>query len=426
MLLIEDGLVLTPGGVERGDVLVDYDTGLIEAVGEVPRGRVTRTLDASDGLVMPGLVNTHTHLAMTLFRGYADDLPLGEWLGDYIWPVEEHLTDEDVRAGAFLGCLELIKSGVTAFADMYVHMDMVVEAVHHANLRAHLAYGMIDLGDPERAESELREGRRFAQRWDGHDFITTRYGPHSPQTCSPDFLRMVREQASEDGLGIHIHVAETQEGVREVEHSTGSRPMKLLEEIGFLGPDVLAAHCVWLSPGEIRAMQAHGVKVSHCPTSNMKLASGVAPIPDLLDAGVTVSLGTDGAASNNSMDLFGEMKVAPLLQKVTRMDATALPAEAVVSMATRGGAKALGINAGVIEPGRLGDVIVVDLGSANMNPHHDLLSHLVYSAKPCDVRHTVVGGLTLMEDRDVWSLEEDRVIRDARRSAERLISKVRG
>ncbi|HIH87211.1 MAG TPA: amidohydrolase family protein, partial [Methanosarcinales archaeon] len=338
-ILIKDGYVITMDGppIEGGHILIENDR--IAYVGPEEQ-KADQVMRAKGCAVMPGLVNAHTHAAMTLFRGYADDMPLQQWLEEHIWPVEAHLTDNDVYTGTMLACLEMIRSGTTAFADMYFHMDYAARAVEESGIRASLSYGMIELFDEAKARTELQEGGRFVRQWnnaaDGR--ITTMYGPHAPNTCSKGFLSKVKEQAVEDNVRIHIHVLETEAELNQMKDQYGMCSVNMLDEIGFLGPDVLAAHCIWLSAGDMDIMADKGVNAVHCPVSNMKLASGIAPVPELLSRGVNVALGTDGCASNNSLDMFGEMKTAALLHKVNAMDPTAMPAGEVLKMGTSNGA----------------------------------------------------------------------------------------
>ena len=420
-ILIKDGYIITMDGppIEGGYVLIEDDR--IAYVGREEQN-ADQVINAKGCAVMPGLVNAHTHAAMTLFRGYADDMPLQQWLEEHIWPVEAHLTDNDVYTGTMLACLEMIRSGTTAFADMYFHMDHAARAVEESGIRASLSYGMIELFDEAKAVTELQEGGRFVRRWnnaaDGR--ITTMYGPHAPNTCSKEFLSKVKEQAIEDNARIHIHMLETEAELNQMKEQYGMCSVNMLDEIGFLGPDVLAAHCIWLSAGDMDIMAEKGVNAVHCPVSNMKLASGIAPVPELLSRGVSVALGTDGCASNNSLDMFGEMKTAALLHKVNAMDPTALPAGEVLKMGTSNGAKALGIPAGILRQGMAADIIIVDMKTPGLTPVHEPISHLIYAARGPDVKTTIVNGQVLMEDGIVLSIDQEKVIEQASHVAKRL------
>lgn len=418
-ILIKNGHILTQKGFVEESLSIE--DGIITSIGG--KDVAEHVIDAKGNIVMPGLVNAHTHLGMTLFRGYADDLPLKEWLTEHIWPVEAKLTEDDAYAGTLLGCLEMIKSGTTSFADMYIRMDGAAKAVEMSGLRGALSYGMIELGDEERGENELKIGRVFVKNWNGasNGRITAMYGPHAPNTCSPEFLAHVREQADKDGVGIHIHVSETKAEVEQIKAKYGKSPVKLLNDVDFLGPGVLAAHCIWLSPEDIQILKENDVKIVHNPTSNMKLASGVAPIPELLEAGITVGLGTDGCASNNTLDMFHEMKMAALLHKVHKLDPTAIPAHKALEMATVDGARSVGLDTGIVAEGKKADIIIVDMNKPHLTPRHDLISHLVYCAKGSDVSTTIVDGKILMEDCEVKIFDEAEVMARAEERAKDLM-----
>ena len=427
-IIIKNGYILTmdpaQDDIKRGVVVIE--NGIITQVSGSTDKTANTIIDAKGGVVMPGLVNTHTHAGMTLFRGYADDLALSDWLENHIWPAEAQLTDDDLYIGTKLACLEMIRSGTTAFVDMYIHVDKVARAVEESGMRAALSYGMIDLGDETRAESELKEGRRFLKEWDGQadGRITTMYGPHAPNTCSREFLIRVKEQAKQDNAKIHIHVLETEAELNQMKKQFGMCSVNMLDEIGFLDSDVVAAHCVWLSDGDMDILNERGVNVSHNPVSNMKLASGIAPVPKMLARGVNISLGTDGCASNNNLNMFEEMKTAALLHKVDTSDPTVLPARQVLEMATINGARAMGTNSGMLKVGCMADVIIVDMGKPHLTPRYNVASHLVYSASGADVRTTIVNGKVLMDDYKVLSMDEQTVMEKAKDAALNLISRV--
>ncbi|MCC7576734.1 MAG: amidohydrolase family protein [Methanomethylovorans sp.] len=428
-MIIKNGHILTmEPGKERefSNGVVVIDEGIITSVGEKTNESADIVVDAHGGIVMPGLVNTHAHAAMTLFRGYADDLPLSQWLQEHIWPAEAKLTESDIYKGSMLASLEMIKSGTTCFSDMYIHEDETAKAVEKAGIRAALSYGMIDFGNKDKADAELNEGSRFVQKWHGKadGRITAMYGPHAPNTCSREFLVRVRDKAREDGVKVHIHVLETEAELKEMKEKYGMCSIHMLNNIGFFDSDVVAAHCVWLSDGDIKILAERGVNISHNPVSNMKLASGIAPVAKLLQSGANVCLGTDGCASNNNLDMFEEMKVAALLQKVSTMDPTALPAKEVLKMATVNGAKALGIKGGTVSKGALADIIIVDRNKAHMKPFYDAASHLVYSANGQDVMTNIVNGKLLMQDYEVLCMDEMKIIEQASVAAENLIQRL--
>ncbi|MDI9617904.1 amidohydrolase family protein [Methanothermobacter sp.] len=423
-ILIHGAQILDAAGPRRGSVLIEGNT--IEEVSDnLSPGDADTVIDGHGKLLVPGLVNTHTHLSMTLFRGMADDLPLDRWLNEHIWPAEAHLNGEYCHAGALLGCVEMIRSGTTTFNDMYFYMDDVARAVDEAGLRCVLSHGMIDLGDDDKRRAEIRESLRIIRECHGmaDGRIKVALGPHSPYTCSEELLRETARLADEHGLGIHIHVSETENEVREVSEAHGMSPVEYLDSTGVLGPETVAAHCVWLSENEMEILSERGVKVSHNPSSNMKLASGTSPVPELMERGVNVSIGTDGAASNNNLDMFEEMKTASLLQKVRLHDPTALPAMDVFRMATVNGAEALGIKSGLIEEGMLADLVVLNTRRPHLTPWRNPASHLVYSASGADVDTVICDGRILLLEDKLKVLDEEYVMELAEGAAEELASK---
>ena len=428
-LRIADGRYLTPETtVERGDVLVDRDTGEILSVGEVEEGE--ETIDAAGCVVIPGLVNAHTHAAMTLLRGYADDEPLESWLREHVWPAEAQLTAEDIRAGTDLACCEMIRSGTTAFCDMYFEEPTVAAAVEEAGLRALLGHGIVTVGKNEEAiTAEVEEGLSFAREYrdassegrvrdEGR--VRTACMPHSLTTVADDAIEECVAAAEDLGVSLHYHANETEREVEPIVEERGVRPLEYADERGLLGDRNFLAHGIHLDEREISLLAERDTGVVHCPASNMKLASGMAPIQDLLDAGVTVGVGTDGAASNNDLDLFDELRDAAMLGKLAADDASAVAAPAVVEMATRNGAELLGLDSGSIEPGRNADLAIVDFSAPHLTPVHDPVSHLVYAARGSDVRHTICDGQVLMRDRELTILDEDAIRAEAKQRATRL------
>jgi 5-methylthioadenosine/S-adenosylhomocysteine deaminase len=354
-------------------------------------------------------------------------MPLMEWLEKKIWPIEQNLTADDCYAGALLGCLEMIKSGTTCFADQYFYMEDVARAVEEAGLRGVLSRGIIELDDPEKREMTIREGERLVKNCHGmaNGRILTMFGPHSAYTCSPECLMQVKELAKKYRVGIHTHISEAQDEVDKIFKRYGKRPVEHLDSIGFLGPEVLAAHCVWLTAREIEIFHRRGVKPVHNPVSNMKTASGVAPVPEMLGAGIPVALGTDGAASNNSLDMFREMKFAALLNKVHKLDPTVVPARAVLEMATINGAIALGLQGeiGSLEVGKKADVVLVDMKKPHLAPLHNVISHLVYSTVGSDVDTVIVDGEVLMREDRVLTLDEDEILERAQKASDDLLAR---
>ncbi|MFC7135824.1 amidohydrolase [Halobaculum litoreum] len=426
-LAVADGLVLTPAfDVVEADVLVDADAGTVIEVGPDLAAAADETLDAAGGLVIPGLVNAHCHAAMTLLRGYADDEPLDTWLREHVWPVEAALTPDDIRAGTELALVELIRSGVTAFADMYFAVEEVAAAVEAAGIRARLGHGVVTVGkDDEAARADLEESFAVAERLDGaaDGRVRTAVMPHSLTTVADDLLAETADRARDADVPIHFHLNETPDEVAPIVDEHGVRPSAHADELGLLTDSTFVAHGVHTDPSEFDVLAERGTSVVHCPASNMKLASGMAPVQAMLDAGVPVALGTDGAASNNDLDLFDELRDAAMLGKLAADDAAAVDAETAFRMATAGGAEALGIDAGRIAAGANADLAVVDLDAPHLTPAHDLVSHLVYAVRGSDVRHTVCDGRVVMRDRDVLAFDEAAVRERAQEHAVALVAR---
>lgn len=424
-ILIKNTNILTDK-VIKGSVLIEDDK-ITEISDKKVSNDADEIIDGEGKILLPGLINTHTHMPMTLLRGVADDLPLDSWLNDHIFPREAHLEGEHCYAGALLAALEMIKSGTTACNDMYFFMDEVARAVDESGIRGLICHGMIDFFDEDKRKSEFKETQRIIDKChntaDGR--IKVSLGPHSPYTCSAELLNWVRKKADEKDLKIHIHVSETEKEIEDSLNDKKKRPFEYLDDLKFLGPDVIAAHSVWLSGAEIALIKDNNVKISHNPLSNMKLASGISPVSDLLVNDVCVSLGTDGVASNNNLDLFQEMKTSTLLQKVRTLDPTVLPASNVLEMATINGAKALGIEneVGTVEVGMKADLILVDTKVPHMTPSSNLISHLVYSAEGSDVSTVLCNGKILMHEKEVQVMDELEVMEMAQNAAEDLLSR---
>ena len=373
-------------------------------------------IDASDCIIMPGLINSHCHTPMTLFRGSADDLPLREWLYDKIFPMEsEHLRPETVYWGSLLGCLEMIASGTTSFMDGYFFEDDTVQAVYRSGLRAHLAQGVIDFpapGVPDPAEN-LIKATEFVEKWVGYsDLISPGIFCHSPSTCSEKTLKGAMEISRDFFLPLQIHLSETLDEVDEVMKKTGQRPVHFLNKLGILDEGLIAAHAVHLTRDEIELLAERGVKIVHVPESNMKLSSGVARITEMISLGMKIGLGTDGCASNNDLDIFQEMDTAAKLGKVSTGNPVSMGARMVLKMATSWGAAVLGIEqeVGTIEKGKKADIIVVDLHSPHLTPLYNPFSSLVYSANGSDVRDVIVDGQILMRNRIFQTLDPEEIM----------------
>ena len=414
--------------IRNGAVAVDE--GIIVALGSADQitaeYSATETLPANNRVVLPGLINGHSHAAMTLLRGVADDLELMTWLNDYIFPAEVEFVDaEFVRIGTELACWEMIRGGTTTFVDMYYHPDVIAEVVEACGLRAYVSATVIGQRSPdaEGADDSVSKGLAFIGRWQGRNSrITPIFGPHANYTLNEEQLRATRDAANEAGVPISIHLSESP---FEVEYSTqnyGMTSIEFFDSIGFFDGLTIGAHVVWPTEEEIPVLAEKKVGVIHNPTSNMKIASGISPVTAMLQAGVRVGLGTDGAASNNDLDMWEEMRLAAFLQKVDRMDPTVLPASTVLRMATRGGAEAIGLGdkVGALAVGMRADLIQVSFDDVHFVPTYDVMSHLVYVADEQDVASTVVDGKVLMRNGEVLTVDTERVRRDAKALAARI------
>jgi len=425
-LVVRNGTVVTVDAGRRviAHGAVAVDGGRIVAVGteaEVDgQFRAREVLDAAGGIVMPGLVNAHTHAAMVLFRGVADDLKLMEWLQRYIFPAEKiNVTAEFVRAGTRLAALEMIRSGTTTFVDMYYFEDQVAEVCKEAGLRGVLGSSLIEFPAPDSKTipDALAYAERFLKRWANDPLVVPAVAPHSTYLATPETLKAARALADRYRAPILIHLSESSDEQSQVRERYGRTPTEHLRQLGILRRGVLGAHGIWLTPSDRAILKEAGAGVAHCPQSNMKLASGTAPVRDMLAEGLRLGLGTDGAASNNDLDMFEEMLTAALLAKHASGDPTVAPAPAVLEMATLGGARALGMEdrIGSLEPGKRADLVVVGLDEPRLHPLYDPVSHLVYVAKGADVRHVVVEGRVIMRDRRVLTLDEKAVVAEADR-----------
>ena len=435
-LIVTGGTVVTVDAtgrvIENGAVAIDgADIAAVDtaaAIGKQFRGR--ETINASGQIVMPGLINTHTHAPMVLYRGLADDLPLMEWLNNYIFPAESKtVSPEFVRAGTRLAALEMIESGTTTFVDMYYFEEEIARETRRAGLRGVLGQTVIQfpVADAKTPADALARADAFINEFKGDPLITPAVAPHAIYTLDGPTLRAARDLSKRHNVPTLIHLAESRDETKVAEERRAASPVAYLEGLGFLGPGVLGAHGVWVSDADIQVLRTHNVGISHNPESNMKTASGVAPIPAYVKAGVSVGLGTDGAASNNDLDMFEAMRFAALLAKNESKDPSALSARAVLEMATTRGARALGMDArlGSLEAKKRADLITVSVSGARQTPIYDPISHLVYVIHGDDVRNTIVNGKILMRDRKVLTLDEGAVIAEARAWAERVRAAVK-
>lgn len=384
--------------------------------------RAKRIIDAKGGLILPGLINGHTHAAMTLFRGLADDLPLMEWLNNYIFPAESRMDADFVYSGTLLACAEMIMSGTTTFCDMYLFEDEVARAAKEAGMRSLVGEVLYDFDSPNYGpiENGLKYTEDLINKWHGDPLVSIAVEPHSLFTCSPELLSRTNELALKYNVPLIIHVAETRSELDEVKDRYGKGPVEHLKSLGLLGPHLIADHCVHLGEKDIKMFAENGVKAIHNPESNMKLASGIAPVPDMLKSNVTVGLGTDGCASNNNLDLFAEMDMAAKLHKISTMDTTVMDALTVMRMATVEGAKALGMGemTGSLEKGKKADVIILDTKKPHLTPMYNPFSHLVYAARGNDVTHSIINGRLLMEDRRLLSIDLYEIMEKARQKSQ--------
>jgi 5-methylthioadenosine/S-adenosylhomocysteine deaminase len=428
-ILITNGIVVTMDRdetvIKNGAVAISgeriADIGPAEKFSDC---RAAKVIDAKKGIIMPGLINTHTHASMTCFRGLADDLHLMTWLNDYIFPAEAKLNYEKVKAGALLACAEMILSGTTCFADMYLFEDAVAKAAKQAGMRAVVGEVLYDFPSP--SYGPIEEGfvytENLIKKWQNDPLITVAVEPHSPYLCAPDLLERAAGLSRTYDVPLIIHVSETQTEVNTISERYGKTPIAHLADIGALSQLLLACHCVALTDEDIEMLASYDVKVSHNPESNMKLASGIAPIPQLMNAGVCVGLGTDGCTSNNNIDMFLEMDAAAKIHKVNTLDPTVMNAKTVLKMATIDAAKALGLDheTGSLEVGKKADVIVIDTHKPHLTPMYNLHSHLVYAAGGNDVDTSVINGQVLMENRRLLTLDIAKVMADVNQIAKEI------
>jgi 5-methylthioadenosine/S-adenosylhomocysteine deaminase len=422
-LLIQNVTVVDPQG-EDVHILAGQDIcvqgqriAAVQPTGQAAGGEVI----AGAGMVaLPGLINTHAHAPMVLFRGAAEDVPIEEWFNDYIWALETNLTPDDVYWGAQLAAVESIESGVTTVADHYFAMDRVADAFEASGLRGHLAWTMFGQDGP----AELQQAATFAARWHGaaSGRISVWLGPHAPYTCPPAFLREVAAEARRLGLGCHIHVAETAQQVQTCVKEYGITPVRLLEQRGLMDGPLLCAHAAHVTPEDIAILADRHAGVAHCPKTFLKLAAGIAPVTAMRQRGVAVGLGSDGAASNNTLDILEQARLAAMLQKHIQGDPRVLPVGAALALATAEGARALGQGheLGRLAPGYLADVILLRVDGAHVQPVHNLAAALVYSARASDVDTVIVDGRVLMQGRRLRTLDKETIVREVAARVERL------
>jgi len=429
-IIIKNGMILTLDSknsiFETGFLCIHGDSISKIGTGTPTSFTAKKIIDVRGGLILPGLVNCHTHAAMSLFRGLADDLPLMEWLNNYIFPAERNMDAEFVYTGTLLALAEMILSGTTTFCDMYLFEDQVARAAQKAGVRCLVGEVLYDFPSPNYGpvEKGLEYTESLIQKWRKDPLVSIAVEPHSLFTCSPELLTASNELALKYKVPLIIHVAETLTEVSEIKEKYGKTPVKYLDSLGLLGPHLIADHCVHIEGADIKTLAVNRVKVVHNPESNMKLASGIAPIPQMLSQGVTVGLGTDGCASNNNLDLFSEMDTAAKLHKVNSLDPTVMDALSVLKMATIDGARVLGLEhvTGSLEVGKKADVIVIDTHKPHLTPMYNAASHLVYAARGNDVIHSIINGQPVMEDRKLLTLDITEIITQARETSIRVRS----
>ncbi len=428
-LLIKNGIILTVNSknevISDGGIAIEANKIIdIGSMNKLQNYSSDKEIDAEGMVIMPGLINTHTHLAMTLFRGVADDVPGINWL-PIIWSIEKNITAEHCYVGALLGCLEMITTGTTTFADQYWHMDRVVTAVNEAGMRASLAQGILELNDPAKGERELTESVAFAKKYDNssNGRVVCKLGPHSIYSCSPDLLQKTREAADDIDVGLHIHVAEAPNEPKMAKEKHGETSIDHLHNLGILKGDVLAAHCVFVNKDDMKIMKKTNTTVAHCPSAMMKYGNEIAPIPELLETNIKVGIGTDGCGSNNNLDMIEEMRTAAFLHKQNKREGTVLPAQQIIRMATILGAKSIGLEneIGSLEVGKKADIIMLDFKKPHLTPFHNCPSHIVYSAFGSDVDTVIIDGNVVMKNRQITTLNETKILKNAQEAFEELL-----
>jgi len=418
----KDRILESAAVVVKDGVILDVDT--IDKIQE--KYHAEKVLGGQTYALLPSFVNAHTHSPMVYFRGLADDLPLNVWLQEHIWPSEaKFVAPEFIRDATELACLEMIRAGISIFNDMYFYVDVTAEVVKRAGLRAVLGTGILEFPTPEAKNVDecFEKAEAFIQKYQNDPLVVPAVAPHAPYTCSAETYERAFELAEKYSTAVHTHLAETKWEVEEIQKRYSRRPVEYLHELGFLRPNLIAAHCVWVTDKEIELIADTSTKVVHCPESNLKLASGFSPVTKMLSAGVTVSLGTDGAASNNNLDIMEEMSTAAKIHKALSEDPTVVDAKTALKMATVYGVEVLGLSSqlGSLEPGKQADIVLIELNEPHLVPIYNIYSHLVYSAKSSDISCLVVNGKVLMEQKKVLSFDEEEVLKKAKKWAEKII-----
>ena len=428
MTILIKGITLVPMDgknevIEKTNIYLDEK---IIHIGDLKEDiEVERVIHGENKVAMPGLINAHTHIGMSLLRNYADDLPLHRWLTEKIWPTEAKLIGEDVYWGSLLSIVEMIQSGTTAFCDMYFFMDEVGKALDQAGIRGVLTRGLIE--EEGKNEEKLRDTRQLFENWHGkgNGRIKVMVAPHAPYTCSPDFILETMKLAKDLNTGIHIHLSETKKEVEDSFKTYGKSPIKHVYDLGLLDLHTIAAHCVHVDDEDMELMKEKNVYPVNNPGSNLKLASGFAPVDKMLKKGISVALGTDGSSSNNNLNMFEEINLAAIVNKAVNLDAVSVPAIDALKMATVNGAKALDWydEIGSLEVGKKADLILIDMDKPHLYPRHNIISSLAYSVQGSDVDTVIVDGKIIMEKREIKTLDVEKIKYMAEKHAKDLISR---
>jgi len=419
-ILIKDILTLLPDGVKTCSVYVS--NGVIKSVTTEPDGFIVdKTIFGNGKMLIPGLINSHTHTTMSILRNCADDLLFDDWLFGRILPLEDKFIQEDYYWGTMLAIMEMLRTGTTSFIDMYFFLDELVRAVDESGIRAVLSRGLIDPGDISSGEERLRDAVDSYNRHKGHERISFMLAPHAPYTCSEEFQRIVAQEAKRLNLPVHTHISEGPVEKESIREKYGCTSVELMDKNGLIHDQTVAAHCVHLTDEDIKIMAQRGATIVTNPVSNLKLANGVAPVPKMLKAGINVALGTDGAASNNTLNMFRELTMLSIIHKGINHDALAVTAEEGFAIATKGGAAAMGRNdLGEIKPGNRADLVILDLKCPNMQPVNNPVSALAYSTNGSEVETVMVEGRILMENREFLTIDEEKVYHEVSKICERI------
>ena len=425
-ILIKNANILTQNNkreIIEGDLYIE-DSIIVDLSSKPINTEADYKLDCKNKIVLPGLINTHTHIPMTLLRGYSDDMILNKWLTESIWPIESKLDDKSIEIGTKLGILELIESGTTSYLDMYFFEDTIGKISKKFGIRAFLGFAMIDSGTPEfSANKLLLECEKFINKRIKNELITPVISLHAVYTCGSDLLLKTSDLSSKYNILIHTHCCETRDEVYNTQNKFGVRPIKHLENNGLLNSNMILAHCGWVTKNEILELKKNNVKVSHCPISNMKIGTGgYAPIPEMIYSGILVSLGTDGAASNNNLDMFETMKFCALIHKQHQWNPEILPAQTVLNFTTINAAASLkrDKDLGSIELGKKADIIILNSKKSHLVPNHNYISNIVYAAKGNDVESTIINGLPIMINKEFINIDKNKILEEAEICAKNL------